>query len=141
MNERYRAELESAGSDEPALEPAPNPRVPHRLLVTSFALSAIGWLILPLWMGFAVSVAFFVPAACLVFRLAKDNPAPQIRNIARIALAAALPGLAAYLVFLGLYLLRSPSAALESLVTSGSLLLGVLVVWAFVWGLRKRSAS
>jgi hypothetical protein len=137
MNDRHRAELESAGSDEPALEPAPNPRVPHRLLVTSFALSTVGGLLLPLWMGFAVSVAFFAPAAGLVLRLAKDNPTPQIRNLARIALAAALLGLAAYVVFLGLYLYDAPSVGLGSLTTSGSLLLGVLLVWAIVWRLRN----
>lgn len=131
----------AAGFDELAYELAGSPDEPYRRLVASFALSALGAVLLPLWLAFTLSVAVFVPAAGLVFRLATRARPHRIRAMARVALAAALLGLLCYLAKLGLYFSYSLETGLDSLLASGGFLLGVGAVWAVVSKLRRRSSA
>jgi hypothetical protein len=151
MSEGRRAD-DGSGSDELACGLAPSagwgarapmksPDGAHRRLVASFALSTVGAVLLPLWLAFTLSVALFVPALALVFRLATRAPPHRIRTMARLALAAGLVGLVCYVAKLGLYFSYSMETGLDALLASGGFLLGVGALWAIASKLRSRSSG
>jgi hypothetical protein len=102
-------------------------------LLSSFALSSLGGLLLLAGFNFFLSSTFLIPAAVLVYRFSVGSAASNARGIARFALALAVTGLVIYAVLLGSLVAQSWIMGLK--LFGGSLL--CLLAPLLMWGLWK----